>query len=264
MKTLWNGFIILAIANLLALGGFIGWLVSSDRLNMDRIRQIRMVLSITISEQAAKEASEQAKVAQDKKTADEAAKAAKPPLTAAEKLAARVEATQLDQERASRLRREVEALQSRLASDSEKLSKERQQLDADKAAFAATVAAQSAKTDDEQFQKSLGVLVGLKPAAAKTMLMQMMGTGSASTAQPSAQPGAQAGDQNQQASSADTKARLKQAVAYLNAMEERPRSKIMAEFAKDDPRLAADLLDNLRAFGQLAKTSDSPPGTGTK
>lgn len=242
MKTVWNAIVVVAIANLLALGAFAGWLVSSDRLDMGRVRELRKMLSVTVTEQKAIEAAAAAKADADKKAAEEAAKAGKPPLTAAEKLAARVDATQLDQDRAARLRKEVESLQLRLTGDADKLAQERAKLESEKKAFAQAVAAHNVKNNDEQFQKSLGVLVALKPAAAKSMLMQMM---NAAPPDPSAAKGA---------SESRDDARMGEVVAYLNAMEERPRSKIMTEFAKDDPKLAATLLERLRASGRLAQT----------
>jgi hypothetical protein len=248
MKTLWNAVIAIAIANLLAIGAFVGWLFTSDRLDLDRVRQIRMVLSVTISDQKAADAATASKVEAETKVAEEAVKAAKPPLTAAEKLAARVEATDLDRERASRLRREVESLQQRLAAEADKLSDERARLDADKKEFAAAIASANAKVGDEQFQKSLGILAGLKPAAAKSMLMQMI------SGEVPAQPGAVAAPDGKQ------DARLATAVKYLDAMDERPRSKIMAEMAKDDPALATQLLEKLRTRGQVARSPGADSG----
>jgi len=45
-------------------------------------------------------------------------------------------------------------------------------------------------------------------------------------------------------------------VAYLNALQERARNKIMAEITANDPALAADLLERLRTRGQIARTPE--------
>jgi hypothetical protein len=52
--------------------------------------------------------------------------------------------------------------------------------------------------------------------------------------------------------------RMKRVTEYLNAMDERARGKIMAEFTKDDPALAAELLDALRRHGQFARADGAP------
>jgi hypothetical protein len=46
-----------------------------------------------------------------------------------------------------------------------------------------------------------------------------------------------------------------QVVAYLNAMEDRTRTKIITEFQKQDPALAAELLERLRTRATLAAGS---------
>ena len=47
-------------------------------------------------------------------------------------------------------------------------------------------------------------------------------------------------------------------VQYLDAMEERPRTKIMTEFTKDDPALAGRLLAELRDKGTLPGSKPAP------
>ncbi|MBL9000322.1 MAG: hypothetical protein JNK25_04225 [Phycisphaerae bacterium] len=250
MKALWNATVAVAFANLLALSGFVIYLIATDRLDLDRARQVRLLLTVTITEQKAAEAEAASKAQADVKAAEEAAKAARPPLTAAEKLAARVEATELDRERASRLRREVESLQQRLAADARKLAEERAALETDKAAFTSAVREANARAGDEQFQKSLGILSGLKPGAAKAMLLQIIEGGGLAPPLITATTRASSN--------------LATVIAYLDAMDERPRAKIMAEFAKDDPALATRLLESLRTSGQVAQGPAPVPGTAAR
>ena len=265
MKTILNIIVVLAIANLLAIGGFIGWLRLSDRLNWDRAGEVRRLLSKTITDEKTEQQAAEAKVVADKKAAEEAAKAARPPLTAEERLAARIEATRLDDERINRLHREVEDLQRGLAA-------ERTALDTDKAAFEAqrkefeegVRSTQLAQTD-AQFQKSLTVLTTLKPAQAATLIQQLITNGQSkfapvsngssggngpliangSPATNSASPPAQAG--------------LADALRYLDAMDDRPRWKIISEIIKTDPKLATQLLEQLRKRGEFAGLASSAP-----
>lgn len=259
MKTIFQGIVIIALANLLAGAGFVGWLLTSDRLSWDRVRQAREALSVTITAQEALREAQEVKKTADDAAAVEAAKAIKPPLTASEQLSARVEATQIDRERAARLKQEVASLQRRLSEHGDRLAAERADLDRQRKAFAVERVQAKSGSGTEQFQKALGILTALKPAAAKAMLMEIIRAGPAKTASGQAETalasggsaaidveGAGAGEMS---SATGAMAPLLTAIQYLNVMEERARSKIMAEFAKDDPALAAKLLESLRQHG---------------
>src|SRR5947208_212624 len=126
---------IIAIANLIAMAGFAGWLVKSDRLDMDRLRRARVSLAKTITQERDENAAAKAKAESDEKAQIAAKLAAKPPLTAAERLSARVEANELDSQRAERLKREVQDMQRQLNDERAKLVNERGVLEADKKAF---------------------------------------------------------------------------------------------------------------------------------
>jgi len=267
MKTILNVIVVLAIANLLAIGGFVGWLRSSDRLNWARAGEIRKLLSKTITDEKTEAQAAAAKAEADKKAAAEAAKAARPPLTAEERLSARIEATKQDEERINRLHREVEDLQRGLAA-------ERSAIDADKAAFAAqkkafedTVKQTQSDLADAQFQKSLTVLTTLKPAQSATILQQLIAgvtpgvapaTGAASGGNgPLIANGSPLGASA--AGSAPGQPGMADALRYLDAMDDRPRGKILAEIAMTDPKLATQLLEQLRKRGEFAGVASGAP-----
>ncbi len=262
MKTIWNVVAIMAVANLIALAGVFGWLKATDRLNSDRLRAIRTTFTTTIAQDAASLAQQKADAELAQKEQDAAIKAARPPLTAAEKLAARVEATEQDRARMERLRREVEDLQKSLARERSNLDTQRERLTADQKAFDEQVNQVGEVARTEQFQKTLGILQSLKPAAAKSMLLEVMNaspTPAALAAQPADfQPvmGANtpASIEPARAAAPPSEDGRRIAVEYLNAMDDRARTKVMAEFVKDDPALAAQLLESLRKRGQFART----------
>lgn len=268
MKSAWNAISIVAVANMLALLGLLGWLYSGDRLNVDRAREIREKLTLTISKEKA-EADAKAREEQVKSAAEEAErKASRPPLSAQERLDARLEATELDRQRAIRLRREIEDLQAQLDRQRAEIEAGRADLSQREKAFQAMVQRQREAVESEQFQRALGVLSALKPAEATAILMQIMRSG-AGTA-PAATPAAQSSPQvaaNAPASLAADLAATSQAsgmdtvVTYLNAMDDRPRGRIMTELTKADPVLAADLLERVRLLGQFAQVSNAPSGT---
>ncbi|GMV24955.1 MAG: hypothetical protein AMXMBFR58_09860 [Phycisphaerae bacterium] len=229
MKTLLTAIAVIAIANLLALLGFAGWLFGTGRIDSARLEKVREMFSETTSAQQAREAAEAAKADADRKAAEQARKDARPPMTATEQLAARVEATEIDRQRAERLRREISDLQKSLAERDAALEKSRADFIRQRDEFLQMRAEIVATEASDQFKKTLTVLEGLKPDQAKTTLKEIM--------------------------TADAAKGVDQVVAYLNAMEERPRTKVIAEFIKEDPKVAADLLERLRTRG----TQVSPP-----
>ncbi|MDX2130560.1 MAG: hypothetical protein SFY69_00735 [Planctomycetota bacterium] len=237
MKTLWNILSIVAVANMLALAGVVGWLRMNDRLNADRGRVIRELLSKTLTEEAAE--AEAAKLAEEKARAEEEAqeKAARAPLTAAQKLAARGESTELDAQRAERVRREITDLRSQLARDLAEIERQRADLQRREQEFTSLVEAGRRQLEDEQFQKTLGVLSALKPAQAVSMLRTMLDP-------PPTAPGAPP--------EPVSPAAMGTVVSYLDAMDDRTRSRVLGEWAKGDPSLATQLLERLRTRAAFA------------
>jgi hypothetical protein len=249
MKTVWNIISVIAVANLLALAGVLLWLKASDRLDTNRARDVRQLFSTTVTADKAKVEAATREAEAAKVKAEEEAKASKPPLTASEKLQSRVELTKLDEQRMQRMRREVEDLRAALVKEREELDKRWTQLESDRKVFEQLVADSTSGVSDEQFRKSLDVLQGLKAPAAKQILVQMLESPSP----------ASAADANAQTETTKPREmRMKRVTEYLNAMDERARGRIMAEFTKDDPALAAELLDALRRHGQFARADGAP------
>ncbi|MEI7657791.1 MAG: hypothetical protein WCK33_06970 [Phycisphaerae bacterium] len=256
MKALFIALIVVAVANFIATLGFVGWLVQSDRLDMERIRELRTRLTVTITQQKAAADADAKKAEEAAKAAEAAAKAAKPPLTASEQLAARLEATELDKERLARLRRDVESLQKRLADQTAQLAKERADLAEERRVLAGMNSQSVDKVAQEQFVKSLNVLSSMKPAAAKSILSQMLSGQApdpAAAAPIAAAPSANGRPPATGQAPVDAKAqaeRMRKVVQYLDAMEDRVRTNILGEFAKDDAAMASQLLEHLRDKGK--------------
>src|ERR1043165_2032649 len=114
MKFLWNLLAVLAIANVLGLLAFVGWLRSSDRLDRERLHEIRTVLTKTVAQRKAEDAAVVAKAEQDKAAAAEQAKVGTLPVTAAESLDLKIQLSQTDQARLEGMRHDVAILQDTL------------------------------------------------------------------------------------------------------------------------------------------------------
>jgi hypothetical protein len=231
MKAAWTAISVLAIANLLAIGGFFLWLKNSDRINVERVHAVRALFSQTIAQENAVKADAAAKVEDEKKKADADAKAAKPPLTATEQLAAKLQASEQDRQKVERLRREVDDLKKSLVQEREDLNAARVALDTERKAFAAMREKIASDEGNAQFKKTLSVLDNVKPQVAALMLTEQM---------------------------AASKDGVDLVVSYLNALDESKRAKIVTEFAKTDPKMAADLLERLRTRGIVARKPEEP------
>lgn len=232
MKALWNILCIVCVANVLAVVGFVGWLMASGRLDKARLQEARTLFAETTADRDARLKADADRVEAEKKAAEQAAKDARPTMTAEEKLAARVEVSELDSQRSKSVASEAAALQIALREQLARLDAARRDLARERADFEAMRKRVAQEQGDAQFRRAVGVLEGLDPKPARTTLNQLITAG---------------------------KDGSRQAVAYLNAMDERKRTDILAEFAKSDPALAADLLERLRTFGLVAQGPEVPP-----
>jgi DNA repair exonuclease SbcCD ATPase subunit len=234
MKTIWTLITTIALANMLALVGIVGWLRTSQRLDGERLRQVRELFTETVEARDTR-AAEAAKAKEDQAKAEEAsARAKEPPVTAAQKLQWRLEEAEADKARAERLRQEAAQLQATIARQIKDLELARASLQAERTAYEELREKHRQLDGSAQFKKSLATLEGLAPAQVKAILEQMLKAGQAEDSE--------------------------QAISFLNGMQERTRVKVIDEFAKQDPALASDLLARLRTRGLVAQAA-SPPTT---
>ena len=223
MKLLWTAISVFAVANLLALSAFFGWLRATDRLDSARITEVRQLFKETLSERLAREEAER-KAAEETAQAEAAAAHAKlPPVNASDTLALKLQQSQADQARLEAIRREVQIMQETLQRERASLDIGWETLKKDRESFE-RAREQVAQTEgNAQFKKTLATLEGLKADKARLALDELIKLGN-----------------------------TPQVVAYLNAMQERTRTKIIDEFLRDDPKLATELLEQLRTRGLSA------------
>jgi hypothetical protein len=218
MRSLFKIVAILAVVNLLAVAGLVGWLVSQGRVDRERVAELTAILGETPEERAAR--------IEAVRLEEEAAKAPKPAddgdIRATDDLnRSRIETTMIDRERLERLQREVRDLQNQLRQQRLMLERERSQFEQDKAAFQAMRDRLYEIDGAEYFRKSLEVLTGMKPADVRPVFLTMIGEG-----------------------------KTEEVISYLSAFDERHRAKVMTEFVKGgDVDLAAGLLESLRTRG---------------
>lgn len=250
MKTIWNILSILAVANLIAIIGLVGWLAKSDRLTMERIRGLKEALVETTADQKAREDAATAAKAEEAKVLEVKAKESRPPMTAQEKLAVRLEATELDMQRYKKLQSDIEAMQTNLRAQAERVAADRGALEKERLAFEAIRKEVENKSDDAQFKKALVALEGLDAKNAVAVVKQII-----SGVAPAAALGIPEATPNPDAPPAPKVTGEDMAMRYFNAMSPSKRVEILNILAKGEPDLAAKLLERLRTYGVMPKTS---------
>lgn len=220
MRTLWNIIAVMALANLLAMGAVAGWLFNSGRLDPQRIEELRAIIAEPVAAQRAREAEAAAQAEAEAATKAEEARLTAAPVTASEVVAVRLEASEIDRQRIERLRREVEDLRRVLAQERRTLDEESAAFVRERDAFTALRAEIAAREGDTQFRKSVEVYQSMKAKDAVSALLELERGGSRT-----------------------------RVVDYLNAMEDRARVRIAEELTKQDPALAAQLLEAVSVRG---------------
>lgn len=220
MKAIWVIVTTLALANFLAIAGFVGWLASTGRVSRERVEAVRLIFASTVSDET-KAKEEAARLAGDEAAAAAAAaKLAGAPVAAEDRLKQQQDDAEVKLQSRQRLSSDLKSLQTFLVRENERLQTWEKQLQAREATFQAEQKRINETAGSEQFKKAMATLAGVKPKEAQSILAELL-----------------------------AQSKQDEVISYLDAMEERVRSKVMAEFNKVDPKVAADLLERLRTRG---------------
>ncbi|MCA9293664.1 MAG: hypothetical protein KDA20_07615 [Phycisphaerales bacterium] len=220
VRGLWNLVAALAIANVIGLVGFFGWLKASDRISGERVETVRAMFSKTIAEELRNKALEDAAKAAEERQLQETGRIGRIPLSAEDRVAIIREYEELTREHQQRMQRETQDLRDALAQDRAQLAQERADFLAMKDAFEKERALLAELEGAEQFGRTVKLYESVKPDAARSMMQALLDAGE-----------------------------KRQVVAYLNAMKPATATKIITAFQGDDPALAADLLEGIRTHG---------------
>jgi hypothetical protein len=237
MKKLGISVLVLALVNLLAIGGFIGWLGLSGRLSVERLRQARALFTPTVAQQASVDGEQGAAQKQAESERAEAARRTGAPMGPDARLAMAQAERDLIEQQTTRLREEARQLQTVLAAQRSELTQVSKMLDTAKADLAAQRSSFEQQATDTQFQQALSSLEGQKAKDAAKLLRSILDEPAPESAVTSIDAAAHARRQR------DT------VVRYLSAMGDRARNRVLAELIKVDERLAAELLEQVRQRG---------------
>lgn len=220
MRALWNVLAALAIANIIGLVGFFGWLKANDRISGERMELVRAMFAKTIADELRAKGLEEAAKAAEERQLQETGRIGRIPLSAEDRVAVIREYEEVTREYQQRMQRETQDLRDALAQDRAQLAQERASFLAMKEAFERERAMLEELEGAEQFGRTVKLYESVKPEAARSMLQALL----------------EQGDR-------------RQVIAYLNAMKPATATKIVTAFQADDPALAADLLEGIRTHG---------------
>jgi len=235
MKVLLKTAIVVALLNLLAVLGALGWLAATDRMSKDRALRMGDLFAPTVAQEKQALALEQAKNEADSAAVAAAAKMAELPKSAAATIDDRRQLGEISQQASMRLRDELRLLQAQLERRQGELDAATLALDAKEKTYQQRLVEMGKAASTAQFKQALAALEAQEPPDAQKVLAALIQTG-----------------------------RRDQAISYLASMNPRARASIVTEFITADERLAADLLEELRTRGLAPGGPSSTQATQTR
>ncbi|MCA9305470.1 MAG: hypothetical protein R3B46_05790 [Phycisphaerales bacterium] len=226
MRTMWTIISVLALANLLAMAGFVGWLGMSDRLSKDRIEQVRAVFAPTNAQQQIDTTKANAEAEAAEAQAKEDARVGQMPMPADDRTSTLAELEAIANMRVARAEGEAKRMREALELSWEELKRERAKLERERKAFDEMRRGLAETEGAEQFQKAVALYESLGADAASNLFRQILDDRGRSR------------DEN-----------IRTVAAYLNAMKSRTAAQVIKQFEASDPAMAAVLLESIRSLG---------------
>jgi len=223
IRSTWLVISTIAVANLLALVGFFGWLVTSDRLNLDRAEAIREMIAPTLAEETARLKAEEDEQQAELARLEEQGELGGMPLSAADRLNILREVDEVSRQRFERMERETRDLQRQLRDELDAIATERRAFESMRDEFEVRRAEIAELEQSKQFKRAMQLYESSKPDVAANMFEELI-----------------AQDKEHHV------------VSYLNAMKPMAARKVIEEFEGRDPALAARLLEGVRNYGLSA------------
>lgn len=233
MKTLWQVAALLAVIHILGALGIAGWLLGTNRVNRQRLAQIRDVFaqSIAQEETSKKQSADQAKAAEQedaRKRALEGAGAG--PESATQKLAAERQKNEIALRQMERAKSDIEALRRQIQQMQTKIDQDKKTLEDQRLAFNQQVKKERMQSDEKGFKKTVSLYESLPSRQAKDMFTRMI-----------------------------AESKIDQVIGYLESMQPRKAAGVLKEFKSgEEIAQAVQITEKLRAKGSaLAKAMEA-------
>lgn len=220
IRSAWLVVSTIAIANLLAVLGFVGWLFASDRMNLDRLEEIRAMVAPTVAQEQAEARQAEAEAEAERARLEQSGELGGVPISAADRLNIIREMDEVSRQRFERMERETRDLQRQLQAELAAIEEERTAFEKMRDAFEQRRAEIAELEQSVQFRRALALYESSKADVAANMFQSLIDEG------------------NQD-----------DVVSYLNAMRPMTAKKVIEQFEARDPALAARLLEGVRNYG---------------
>lgn len=220
IRSAWLVISTIAVANLLAILGFVGWLVMSDRLTLDRLEEIRAMVEPTVAEELEAERAAEAEAEAERARLEESGNLGAVPISASDRLNILREVDEVSRQRFERMERETRDLQRQLQAELDAIASERAIFEEMRDEFETRRTEIAELEQSKQFKRALQLYESSKPDVAANMFRSLIDQGNEDDV-----------------------------VSYLNAMKPMAARKVIEEFEQRDPALAARLLEGVRTYG---------------
>ena len=216
MKSLWSVVSFLAVVHLLALLGFLGWMYGSDRLSLERVRTVRELFAMTMTEEK-KQKEEQER----ETTVNPERDSSMFQMSSTRQIELMTDVQRQELLATQRMKDESEMHARQFSLLNQKIASEREEFEKERRRWEEATGADRERKTNEQFTQTVIQYESLPAKQGKQVLIELINSGN-----------------------------REQAVAYLDAMKPRATSKILKEFkSPEEIILAAELLEELRIFG---------------
>jgi hypothetical protein len=221
MKTLLKLVTVLAIAHILAVVGFTGWLFASGRVDGERLGRLRDIFAKPVTVEAKERAETEAKASAQASEEENMRRLRELPLVAADRSTTDARVDQRLDVRLKEFDDQTRRLTQNLRNEDARLQAELKAFDERKAAWEASIAEDKRRETDEQFRKAVRLVESMPPKQARSWILELVRNGKTETA-----------------------------VAYLDAMTGAKASNLLKSFKGDDEvKVATELLERLRMLG---------------
>ncbi len=211
---------LLAIGNVAGLVGLVVWLAASDRINAERLQDVREVFAATIVEEQREADRLAAEEAARQEQLKELGRPGTTPIHADAVMDVINDRDEAARERYEREETSIRYLREDLENRRTALRLEQERFATMVENFEARRRALAEREGSEQFAKAVKIYSLTKPDEARDMMLNLIRDG-----------------------------QTDQVVSYLNAMKPDISQRIVSAFIETDPNLAADLLERLRTHG---------------
>lgn len=216
MKSLWSVVSFLAVVHLLALLGFLGWMYGSDRLSLERVRTVRELFAMTMTDEKMQKEEQERET-----TVNPERDSSMFQMSSTRQIELMTDVQRQELLATQRMKDESEMHARQFSLLNQKIASEREEFEEERRRWEEATGADRERKTNEQFTQTVIQYESLPAKQGKQVLIELINSGN-----------------------------REQAVAYLDAMKPRATSKILKEFkSPEEIILAAELLEELRIFG---------------